>query len=55
MQTTRADDIYLGVYSNSSALNKEVQNEPMQICVTPGLAESELLLEVVMYLVRVPC
>ena len=27
----------------------------MKICVTPGLARSELLSEIVMYLVRVTC
>ena len=53
MQETRADCIYLGVYSNSSSLNKQVQIEPMKICVTQGLAKSEILSEVVVYLVRV--
>ena len=34
-------------------LNKQFQNEPIKICVTPALAKSELLSEVVMYLVIV--
>ena len=39
--------------ATAAALNKHFQNEPIKICVTPGLAKSELLSEVVMYLVRV--
>ena len=39
--------------ATAAALNKQFQNEPTAICVTPGLAKSELLSEVVMYLVRV--
>ena len=39
--------------ATAAVLNKQVQNEPMKICVTLGLAKSELLSEVVLYLVRV--
>ena len=39
--------------ATAAALNKQFQNEPMKMCVTSGLAKSELLSEVVMYLVRV--
>ena len=39
--------------ATAAALNIHFQNEPMKVCVTPGLAKSELLSEVVMYLVRV--
>ena len=39
--------------ATAAALNKQFQNEPMKFCVTPGLAKSEVLSEVVMYLVRV--
>ena len=35
--------------ATAAAINKQVQNEPMKICVTPGLAKSELLSEVEMY------
>ena len=46
--------IYVWVcIATAAALNKQVQNEPMKICVTQGEAKSELLSEVIMYLVRV--
>ena len=39
--------------ATAAALNKQFHNEPMKICVTPGLAKSELLSDVGIYLVRV--
>ena len=35
------------LFGDVSVMNKQVLNEPMKICVTPGLAKSELLSEVV--------